>query len=269
MPKYKDFGGSDPFSKGSEKKKGSATENGFATGNGVASENKPIAIDINMGCPVKKIVSSGDGSALMQDPDLCRRLVEAAVRGSGDVPVTVKIRAGFDEDHKNAVEVALAAVAGGASAVAVHGRTREQFYAPSSDNAVIAAVRDALPPEIPVIGNGDVASVEDARRMLRETGCDGIMIGRAALGDPRLFGRIAAAAEGITLPEPTVEEQLEMAMRLCRAVCESYGEARGVPMCRGRAGHFIRGIAGAAAMRDRLCHATTLAEVEEILGNRT
>ena len=227
--------------------------------------NKACGVDLNMGCPVKKIVSSGDGSALMRDPDLCRRIVEGAVRGAGDVPVTVKIRAGFDAEHKNAVEVALAAVAGGASAVFVHGRTREQFYAPSSDNAVIAAVRDALPPDIPVIGNGDVASVEDAERMVRETGCDGIMIGRAALGDPWLFGRISAAAEGIVLPEPSIEERLQMARKLCIAVCERYGEARGVPMCRGRAGHFIRGIRGASVMRDRLCHATTLAEVEECL----
>ncbi len=223
-------------------------------------------VDINMGCPVKKIVSSGDGSALMRDPELCRKLVEAAVRGSGDIPVTVKIRAGFDAEHKNAVEVARACVAGGASAVFVHGRTREQFYAPSSDNAVIAAVRDVLPPEIPVIGNGDIVTVEDAEKMLSETGCDGIMIGRAALGDPWLFGRIAAAAEGITLPEPSMNERLLMARRLCRMVCERYGEARGVPMCRGRAGHFIRGVQGAAQMRDRLCHATTLAEVDRILG---
>ncbi len=225
----------------------------------------PRSIDINMGCPVKKIVSSGDGSALMKNPELCRSLVEAAVRGAGNVPVTVKIRAGFDAHHKNAVEVALAAVQGGASAVFVHGRTREQFYAPSSDNGIIAAVRDALPPEIPVIGNGDIVTVDDADRMLRETGCDGIMIGRAALGDPWLFGRIAAASEGITLPEPTVEERLSMAKRLCTAVCERYGEVRGVPMCRGRAGHFIKGMRGASEMRDRLCHAATLAEVDRIL----
>lgn len=222
-------------------------------------------VDLNMGCPVKKIVTSGDGSALMKNPKLCEELTRAATRGAGDVPVTVKIRAGFDSDHKNAVEVALACVAGGASAVFVHGRTREQFYAPSSDNAVIAAVRDALPPDIPVIGNGDVASVEDAERMLRETGCDGIMIGRAALGDPWLFSRIIAAGDGTTLPEPTIEERLSMAKRLCRKVCERYGETRGVPMCRGRAGHFIKGVRGAAEMRDSLCHATTMAEVERIL----
>ena len=247
MPKIESFGGSDPFSKGSE-------------------AIKPCGLDINMGCPVKKIVTSGDGSALMLDPDLCRRIVEAAVRGSGDVPVTVKIRAGFDADRKNAVQVATEAVRGGAAAVFVHGRTREQFYAPSSDNAVIAAVRDALPPEIPVIGNGDVVTVEDAERMLAETECDGIMIGRAALGDPWLFERIIAAGEGVTLPEPTVDERIAMAIRLCRDVCDLYGEARGIPMCRGRAGHFIKGITGAAAIRDRMCHATTLAEVCSIFG---
>jgi len=221
-----------------------------------------------MGCPVKKIVSSGDGSALMLEPSLCEEIVRAAVRGCGDVPVTVKIRAGFDSERRNAVEVALACVRGGASLVTVHGRTREQFYAPSSDNSVIAAVRDALPPEIPVIGNGDVDSVEAADRMLRETGCDGIMIGRAALGDPWLFGRILAAAEGRTLPEPTVDERIAMAVRLCEDVCARYGEARGVPMCRGRAGHFIRGISGAATIRDRMCHALTLRELVEILVNR-
>ncbi len=226
---------------------------------------KPLSVDINMGCPVKKIVTSGDGSALMRDPKLCEAIVAAACRGSGDVPVTVKIRAGFDADLRNAPEVALAAVRGGACAVFVHGRTRDQFYAPSSDNGIIAAVRGALPPHIPVIGNGDIASVEDAGRMIRETGCDGIMIGRAALGDPWLFDRIKAASEGICLPESTVSERLEMARRLCRAVCERYGEARGVPMCRGRAGHFIKGIRGASEMRDRLCHAASLREAEEIL----
>lgn len=222
-------------------------------------------VDINMGCPVKKIVGNGDGSALMLDPALCGRLVEAAVRGSGNTPVTVKIRAGFDADRKNAPEVARICAAAGAAAIFVHGRTREQFYAPSSDNSIIAAVRDAVPPEIPVIGNGDITTPEDADRMIRETGCDGIMIGRAALGDPWLFGRIAAAAEGIILPEPTISERLAMALRLCRDICAIYGEDRGVPMCRGRAGHFIRGIPGAAATRDSLCRARTLAEVEDCL----
>lgn len=233
-------------------------------------EGLPAAVDINMGCPVKKIVTSGDGSALMRDPSLCARLTEAAVRGARDfgVPVTVKIRAGFDGDRKNAPEVALAAVSGGASAVFVHGRTRDQFYAPSSDNGVIAAVRDALPSHIPVIGNGDVTSPEDAERMIRETGCDGIMIGRGALGDPWLFGRIIAASEGRDIPLPTEDERKRAALELCIAVCGRYGEARGVPMCRGRAGHFIKGLRGAPQIRDRLCHASTINEIKECLGGQ-
>lgn len=228
-------------------------------------EGVPAAIDLNMGCPVKKIVSSGDGSALMRDPALCRKITEAAVSGAAGVPVTVKIRAGFDSEHKNAVEVALAAVSAGACAVFVHGRTREQFYAPSSDNNIIACVRDALPPDIPVIGNGDVASPSDAEKMLAETGCDGIMIGRAALGDPWLFGRIAACAEGKAAPLPDISERLDAARKLCQMVCGRYGESRGVQMCRGRAGHFIKGISGAAAMRDRLCRAGSLKEIEYCL----
>lgn len=225
----------------------------------------PAAIDINMGCPVKKIVSSGDGSALMQTPSLCRDIVAAARENAGDIPITVKLRAGFSAEHKNAAEVALAAVSGGAAAVFVHGRTREQMYAPSSDNSVIAAVRDALPANIPVIGNGDITSAEDAERMLRETGCDGIMIGRAALGDPWLFERIVAASEGEILPEPSIRTRLDTALRLCAAVCERYGESRGVSMCRGRAGHFIRGISGAAAMREKLCRASSFSDIENCL----
>ena len=229
------------------------------------SDGVPAAIDLNMGCPVKKIVSSGDGSALMRDPSLCGKITEAAVAGAAGVPVTVKIRAGYDAWHKNAVEVALAAVSAGASAVFVHGRTREQFYAPSSDNHIIACVRDALPPDIPVIGNGDVASPADAEKMLAETGCDGIMIGRAALGDPWLFGRISAWAEGKDTPLPDISVRLGAALKLCRMVCSRYGEARGVQMCRGRAGHFIKGINGAAVMRDQLCRAGSLKDIENCL----
>ena len=225
----------------------------------------PAAIDINMGCPVKKIFTSGDGSALMRDVALCEKITAAAVRGAGDVPVTVKIRAGVDEGHKNAVEVAKAAVSGGACAVTVHGRTREQFYAPSSSNDVIAAVRDALPPDIPVIGNGDVTDAESAFRMIRETGCDGVMIGRAALGDPWIFARIIAASEEREFTEPTEGEKISVALGLCRAICERYGEGAGVPMCRGRAGHFIKGMRGSAGLRDAMCHAKTLAELEDIL----
>lgn len=227
----------------------------------------PMSIDINMGCPVKKIVTSGDGSALMRDPALCGRLVSAAVSAARGLPVSVKIRAGFDADSVNAPTVAMEAVAGGAAAVFVHGRTREQFYAPSSSNEIIARVRDALPPHIPVIGNGDICTPEDAVRMVRETGCDGVMIGRAALGDPWVFARTAAYLDGREFCEPTVPERMSMAIRLCREICERYGEERGVPACRGRAGHFIKGIHGAAAMRASLCKAVTLAELEQALAS--
>ena len=154
------------------------------------NERKHVLLDINMGCPVPKIVRNGEGSALMRDPDLAQRVVEAAVSASTK-PVTVKIRAGWNDAEKNAVEVARAIEAGGASAVAVHGRTREQFYSGNADWKIIAAVKDAV--RIPVIGNGDVSDVTAAYRMMQETGCDFVMIGRGALGNPWIFESLARA----------------------------------------------------------------------------
>ncbi|MFR5858826.1 MAG: tRNA dihydrouridine synthase DusB [Clostridia bacterium] len=154
------------------------------------NERKHVLLDINMGCPVPKIVRNGEGSALMRDPDLAQRVVEAAVSASTK-PVTVKIRAGWNDAEKNAVEVARAIEAGGASAVAVHGRTREQFYSGNADWNIIAAVKDAV--RIPVIGNGDVTDVTAAYRMMQETDCDFVMIGRGALGNPWIFESLARA----------------------------------------------------------------------------
>lgn len=154
------------------------------------NERNHVLLDINMGCPVLKIVRNGEGSALMRDPDLAQRVVEAAVSASTK-PVTVKIRAGWNDAEKNAVEVARAIEAGGASAVAVHGRTREQFYSGNADWDIIAAVKDAV--RIPVIGNGDVTDVTAAYRMMQETGCDFVMIGRGALGNPWIFENLARA----------------------------------------------------------------------------
>lgn len=154
------------------------------------NERKHVLLDINMGCPVPKIVRNGEGSALMRDPDLAQRVVEAAVSASTK-PVTVKIRAGWNDAEKNAVEVARAIEAGGASAVAVHGRTREQFYSGNADWKIIAAVKDAV--RIPVIGNGDVSDLTAAYRMMQETGCDFVMIGRGALGNPWIFESLARA----------------------------------------------------------------------------
>ena len=154
------------------------------------NERKHVLLDINMGCPVPKIVRNGEGSALMRDPDLAQRVVEAAVSASTK-PVTVKIRAGWNDAEKNAVEVARAIEAGGASAVAVHGRTREQFYSGNADWNIIAAVKDAV--RIPVIGNGDVSDLTAAYRMMQETDCDFVMIGRGALGNPWIFESLARA----------------------------------------------------------------------------
>lgn len=241
----------------------------IATGEypGAVGGPRPAVIDLNMGCPVKKITSAGDGSALMRTPDLCARLTEAAVRAAEPhgIPVTVKIRAGWDAANRNAVEVARAVVSAGAAAVCVHGRTRAQMYAPSADYTIIASVRDALPPHIPVIGNGDVTDAASARRLVTESGCDGIAIGRGALGNPWLFTEIRCEREGVPFTPPTEEERRRTAYRLACEIAEKAGEAVGVRECRGRIGHFLLGIRGASAMRARLHTATRLAEVKEIL----
>lgn len=234
---------------------------------GACTEEKPFAIDINMGCPVKKIVSAGDGSSLMRTPALAGEIVRATVLGAEKfgVPVTVKIRAGWDESSKNAVEIARIAVLNGASAVTVHGRTRAQMYAPSADWSVIKAVRDALPPEIPVIGNGDVFSAEEYFRMRNETGCDGVAIGRAALGDPWIFAEIKARESGEAFTPPTEEDRRRTALALAEAVVEAEGGDAAARECRGRIGHFLKGMRGAAEMRDRLHRASSLDEIREIL----
>lgn len=218
-----------------------------------------------MGCPVKKIFSSGDGSALMRDPDLCGRLVESALRGTAvkGLPVTVKIRAGITKDTKNAVEVAVACAEAGAAAVCVHGRTREQMYAPGVDLDIISEVRRALPEDVFVIGNGDVADLKTAERMAKYTGCDAVMIGREALGNPWVFAEIAS--RGDNYYPPSHEDRLRTAAALIEAVCAEKGEFSGVREARGRAAHFIKGMRGAAEMRAALNSAESLAEIKEIL----
>lgn len=235
---------------------------------GCRSAVPPAAIDLNMGCPVKKIVTAGDGSALMRSPDLVRELTYAAVRAADKyhIPVTVKIRAGWDGDHKNAVEIALAAVSAGASAVCVHGRTREQMYRPGVDVTVIAAVRDALPQNIPVIGNGDVADAASYREMIEKTGCDGVAIGRAALGNPWVFAEIRAALAGASFTPPTEADRRREALHLARAIVAEHGDHTAARECRGRVAHFLTGMRGAAAMRGRIQSADSLGEIEAILG---
>lgn len=227
----------------------------------------PTAIDLNMGCPVKKIVSAGDGSALMRNPTLCGQITEAAVRAAEwfGVPVTVKIRAGWDQEHRNAAEVAKIVASAGAQAICVHARTRAQMYAPGVDYSVIAAVRDAVPPEIPVIGNGDVTDGASYRRICAESGCDGVAVGRGALGNPWLFTELHCLADGKEFSPPSEAERRATAMQLARDVAMDVGEATAVRECRGRLGHFLWGIRGAAAMRARLHQAETLSEIEQIL----
>ena len=225
---------------------------------------RPVAIDINMGCPVKKIALSGDGSALMKSPDLCSRIV-FAVKEKVSLPVTVKIRAGWDKESKNAVEVALACVRGGADAVAVHARTREEFYNPGVDLDIVARVRDALPPLVPVMGNGDITDGESALEMIRATGCDGLMIGREALGNPWIFEEIKAYIEGREYTPKSAEERIESAIALVSALVFEKGEERGIREARGRAAHFIRGMRGSAEIRASLNSAKSLCEFKEIL----
>ena len=221
-----------------------------------------VIFDINMGCPVPKVVKNGEGSALMKDPQLVFDLVEAAVKGAGK-PVTVKIRAGWDEASVNAVEVARAAAAGGAAAVAVHARTREQFYSGNADWDIIAAVKDAV--RIPVIGNGDLFSFADVRHMLNVTGCDGVMIARGALGNPLVFEEIRAGLLNLPYTPPTERERVTAAVCHLRALVREKGEKTGVAEARKHLAAYTRGLRGGAAARDALMRAETPAAVEEIL----
>ncbi len=229
---------------------------------GMAGGVPPSAIDINMGCPVKKIVSAGDGSALMKTPSLVHAIVDAVVKAVS-LPVTVKIRAGWDEKSKNAVEVARAAEAGGASLVTVHGRTKTQMYSGMADLKIIADVKNTL--QIPVVGNGDIDSAAAAMRMKNETGCDGVMIGRGAVGNPFLFAEIRAAMDGRNYTPPTPEERVETALRQLRLACDEKGEHTAVTESRKQFADYLHGMRGAAAVRGRINAALTYAEVETLV----
>lgn len=233
---------------------------------GCQYEENPVAIDINMGCPVKKISLSGDGSALMKNSRLCHDIVYA-IKENISLPVTVKIRAGWDKNSKNAVEVALACAKAGADTVAVHARTREELYNPGIDMDIIARVRDTLPPEVEVIGNGDVCDGKSALEMVRRTGCNGIMIGRAALGNPWIFNEIKAAFSGEVFAPMTTEDRIAAAIALVSAIVDIKGEERGIREARGRAAHFIRGMRGSAEIRDRLNSTLTLEDFKSVLSD--
>ncbi|XOQ42979.1 MAG: tRNA-dihydrouridine synthase [Clostridium sp.] len=225
-----------------------------------AMEFSPDVIDINMGCPAPKITGHGAGSALMKNPPLCGEIV-AAVKNAVPVPVTVKIRAGWDEKSKNAVEVAKICESAGAAAVAVHARTRAQMYAPSPDWGIIQAVKNVV--SIPVIGNGDVTDAQSAARMMEQTGCDAVMVARGALGNPWVFREINAYLDDSCriLPKPGVHEKMLVLLRQVELMCRYKDEHRAMHEVRKHVGWYLKGLRNAAEFRRR---ASLISSMEEL-----
>ncbi len=223
-------------------------------------EVHPQFVDINMGCPAPKIAGNGGGASLMRNPALAEEIVVAVKKACGNIPVTVKIRAGWDFDTINAVEMAKRAENAGASAVTVHGRTRQQMYAPPVSHEVIAEVKKAV--SIPVIGNGDITDGIAAAKMLEDTNCDFLMVGRGALGRPWVFQQINAyLSEGSLLPEPPVSERMRVMLRHIQKLCEYKGERVGIREARKHAAWYTKGLRGAAQYRREL---GTLESVEQL-----
>lgn len=216
-------------------------------------------LDINMGCPAPKVVKNGDGSALMRNPKLAEEVLKSVVKNSTK-PVTLKIRKGWDDNSVNAVEMAKIAEASGISALAIHGRTREQYYSGKADWDIITEIKNAI--NIPVIGNGDVFTVEDARNMLDKTGCDAIMIGRGAQGNPWIFKRINHYMEtGEILPEPTLEEKINTAVKHLNLAVRELGEYVAVREMRKHIAWYLKGLKGSAKVRDEINKITSYEEV--------
>ncbi len=229
-------------------------------------EERPFDIlDLNMGCPVPKIVNNGEGSALMKNPKLAGEIIRETVKAI-DKPLTVKIRKGFDDEHINAVEMAKIAEDAGAAAVAVHGRTREQFYSGRADWDIIRQVKEAV--SIPVIGNGDLLTAEDVIAMEEQTGCDGFMIARGAQGNPWIFRQILHYFEtGEHLAKPTLEEVTQMILRHARMMLEFKGEYIGIREIRKHAAWYTAGYPNSARLRVAINNVESFEALEELLMN--
>lgn len=228
-----------------------------------ALENKPDIIDINMGCPAPKISSNGSGSALMKNPRLCGEIVKA-VTAVTDIPVTVKIRKGWDDDSVNAVEVAKICESAGAAAITVHGRTRQQYYKPPVDYDIIKAVRESV--SVPVIANGDIDSAERAKEVMDITGCDLVMIGRATLGNPWIFSQINAYLENpnVKIHTPDLEERLGVMIEHIGKMVEYKGEHMAMLQARKLVVGYFKGMKDAAALRNEAGKIKTLDDLYEL-----
>ncbi len=229
---------------------------------GCVSEVPPAAIDVNMGCPVRKVTGNGEGSALLREPKLVGEIVRAVVEATS-LPVTVKIRAGWDKGSINAPEIAKICEAAGAAMICIHARTREQLYEPGVDRRVIAEVKAAV--SIPVMGNGDIYTAADALSMMAETGCDGVMIARGAMGNPWLFAEIAAAMDGREFVLPPAAERFEVALAQVREMIAEKGERVGVAEAKKHLAWYCHSMEGAAAARGRIMQATSYEELAAVM----
>lgn len=229
----------------------------------VVCESDIDFIDINMGCPAPKITKNGEGSALLKNPELIGEIVYAVAHAI-DKPLTVKIRKGFDDTNINAVEVAKIIEQAGASLLTIHGRTREQFYSGTADWDIIKKVKEAV--QIPVVGNGDITKPEDTKRMMELTGCDGVLIARAAQGNPWIFKRTNHyLATGEILPEPTLEERIPVILKHAEMLIKHKGDFTGVREMRTHLTSYVKGIHGATGFRRRLTAVETLDDIKYLL----